>query len=84
MPGMGGRRIIAIFCSHSIRSNGTASMRRSQAHVQIDQRIGRMETKEGNNNPFRALIEFLTTIPGVSAVAAPAILSEIGPDMSRF
>jgi transposase len=30
------------------------------------------------------LIELLTTIPGVSAVAAPAILSEIGPDMSRF
>jgi transposase len=52
--------------------------------VEIDQRIGRMETKEGSNTPFRALIELLTTIPGVSAVAAPAILSEIGPDMSRF
>jgi transposase len=34
--------------------------------------------------PFRTLIELLHTIPGVSTVAAPAILSEIGPDMSRF
>lgn len=53
--------------------------------VEIDQRIGRMETKaEDSKTPFRALIELLTTIPGVSAVAAPSILSEIGADMSRF
>jgi transposase len=53
--------------------------------LEIDQRIGRMEAKaEGNRSPFRTLIGLLTTIPGVSAVAAPAILSEIGPDMSRF
>jgi len=53
--------------------------------VEIDQRIGRMTAEaEGNETPFRALIGLLTTIPGVSAVAAPAILSEIGPDMSRF
>jgi transposase len=51
--------------------------------LEIDQRIGRMEA-EGNRTPFRTLIGLLTTIPGVSAVAAPAILSEIGPDMSRF
>jgi transposase len=51
--------------------------------VEIDQRIGQMEA-EGNRTPFRTLIGLLTTIPGVSAVAAPAILSEIGPDMSRF
>ena len=44
-----------------------------------------MQTKgEVNKTPFRALIELLTTVPGISAVAAPAILSEIGPDMSRF
>lgn len=44
-----------------------------------------METKtEDRKTPFRALIELLTTVPGVSAVAAPAILSEIGSDMSRF
>lgn len=51
--------------------------------VEIAQRIGRMEAKmEGRTPPFRALIGLLTTIPGVSTVAAPA--SEIGPDMSRF
>jgi transposase len=53
--------------------------------LEIDQRIGRTEAAaEGNRAPFRALNELVTTIPGVSAVAAPAILSEIGPDMSRF
>jgi transposase len=53
--------------------------------LEIDQRIERMEAKaEGNRTPFRTLIGLLTTIPGVSAVAAPAILSEIGSDMSRF
>src|SRR5882724_12031829 len=52
---------------------------------ELDQRIGRMATAaEDRTIPFRALIELLTTVPGVSAVAAPAILSEIGPDMSRF
>ena len=53
--------------------------------LEVDQRIGRMEAKaEGSNIPFRTLIGLLTSIPGVSTVAAPAILSEIGPDMSRF
>jgi transposase len=53
--------------------------------LEVDQRIARMEAAtEGSRTPFRALIELLATIPGVSAVAAPAILSEIGPDMSRF
>jgi transposase len=53
--------------------------------AEIAQRIERMAaTAEGRKIPFRSLIELLTTIPGVSVVAAPAILSEIGPDMSRF
>lgn len=53
--------------------------------VEIAQRIACMEAEvEGSKTPFRQLIELLTTIPGVSAVAAPAILSEIGADMSRF
>lgn len=51
--------------------------------IEIDQRIGQMEA-EGNRTPFRTLIDLLATVPGVSAVAGPAILSEIGPDMSRF
>src|SRR6266446_6037940 len=52
--------------------------------VEIAQRIEGMEARTAGKTPFRALIGLLTTIPGVSAVAAPAILSEIGPDMSRF
>lgn len=53
--------------------------------LEIDQRIGCMDAQTGTGQPpFRTLIELLSTVPGVSTVAAPAILSEIGPDMSRF
>jgi len=52
--------------------------------LEVDQRIARMDAKAGSKTPFRTLIKLLTTIPGVSAVAAPAILSEVGDDMSRF
>jgi transposase len=34
--------------------------------------------------PFRAAIRLLDTIPGVNALAAAVIVSEIGVDMSRF
>jgi transposase len=34
--------------------------------------------------PFRAAIELLNTIPGVSALSAEVIVAEIGIDMSRF
>jgi transposase len=34
--------------------------------------------------PFRAAIELLTTIPGVSDLTAQTIIAEIGVDMSRF
>jgi transposase len=53
--------------------------------LEIGQRIARLDTRVGGGKtPFRTSIALLTTIPGVSAVAAPAILSEIGHDMSRF
>jgi transposase len=39
---------------------------------------------DGNVEPFRVAIEMLTTIPGVSSLAAEVIASEIGIDMSRF
>lgn len=53
--------------------------------LEIDQRIARTPAKVGGSQvPFRALIDLVRTVPGVSLVAAPAILSEIGPDMSRF
>jgi transposase len=34
--------------------------------------------------PFRAAVELLTTIPGVSELSARMIVAEIGTDMSRF
>jgi len=39
---------------------------------------------DGNVEPFRVAIEMLTTIPGVSSLAAEVMVSEIGIDMSRF
>src|SRR5262249_4840532 len=52
---------------------------------EIGQRIDRMDAQIGTGKvPFRALIDLLDTAPGVSTVAAPAVLSEIGYDMSRF
>jgi transposase len=52
---------------------------------EIDQRIDRMDTQVGTGKvPFRTSIELVSTVPGISTVAAPAILSEIGCDMSRF
>ena len=35
-------------------------------------------------DPFRAAVKQLTTMPGIKGLAAPAILAEIGIDMSRF
>jgi len=53
--------------------------------LEIDQRIAGMDRKAGAGKvPFRTLIELVSTVPGISAVSAPAILSEIGCDMSRF
>jgi transposase len=34
--------------------------------------------------PFRTAIQQLRTVPGIAALAAPTIVSEIGVDMSRF
>src|SRR5256714_1500979 len=56
-------------------------VREQTRHVQ---RIEKTLAEANIKLTFRALIELLTTVPGVSGVAAPAILSEIGPDMSRF
>jgi transposase len=48
------------------------------AIAQIDQEV------DANVEPFRALIEILSSIPGISALSAKVILAEIGADMSRF
>ena len=45
---------------------------------QIDQEV------DANVEPFRALIEILSSIPGISALSAKIFLAEIGTDMSRF
>ena len=34
--------------------------------------------------PYRAAVEHLVTIPGVSTTAAQILVAEIGTDMSRF
>jgi transposase len=69
---------------HLKQWDGLDEMIRKLDH-EVDERIRRMDAKAGTGqSPFRALIGLLSTIPGVSVVAAPAILSEIGPDMSRF
>jgi transposase len=55
--------------------------------VEIDERLTKMDAAveaEAGKAPFRALIELLCTIPGVSTGSATAVLSEIGRDMSRF
>src|ERR671938_412952 len=44
----------------------------------IDQEV------ESQLAPFRAAVQLLDTIPGVNALAAEVIVSEIGVDMSRF
>jgi transposase len=51
----------------------------------IDEAIASIEKEVGDSlAPFRAAAERLTTIPGVSEVAASVLVAEIGVDMSRF
>jgi transposase len=51
----------------------------------LDAAIGRMDKEvDCSVEPFRVAIEMLKTIPGVSRLSAPVIVSEIGIDMSRF
>ena len=48
------------------------------AIAEIDQQV------EGDIAPFRAAVKQLSSTPGVKALAAQVIVSEIGIDMSRF
>jgi transposase len=51
----------------------------------LEQTVAAFEARiEAAVEPFRAAIENLVTIPGVSATAAHVIIAEIGVDMSRF
>ena len=61
----------------------TAAM--TEIDQQVDAAIARMDAAvQSGQATFRALIDLLCTIPGVAALSATIILSEIGRDMSRF
>jgi transposase len=52
---------------------------------QLEKTVSEFEAQiEAALEPFRAAVEHLMTIPGVSATAASVIIAEIGLDMSRF
>lgn len=51
----------------------------------LDAAIGRIDQEvDANVEPFRAAVEMLSSIPGVSSLSASVIVSEIGVDMSHF
>src|SRR5215472_13553807 len=51
----------------------------------LEQTVSEFEAQiEAALAPFRAAVERLMTIPGISATAASVIIAEIGVDMSRF
>jgi transposase len=52
---------------------------------EIEARIDELDRRiEGQIAPFRAAVERLMGVPGVKGAAAPAIIAEIGADMSAF
>jgi transposase len=51
----------------------------------LDAALGTIDGEvEANLEPFRIAVELVSTHPGISKLAAQAIVSEIGTDMSRF
>jgi transposase len=51
----------------------------------LDAALARIDEEvSANVEPFRAAIEMLSTIPGISTLSAEVIVAEIGIDMSRF
>jgi transposase len=51
----------------------------------LDEAIARIDKEiEAHLEPFRAAVELLSTIPGISQLSAEVIVAEIGLDMSRF
>ncbi len=56
------------------------------AHIDaLDEAIAQVQVEiERHLAPFEEVLALLQTIPGIKAIAAAAILAEIGPDMSRF
>jgi transposase len=66
--------------------NGRALLSLQMRHIdELDRLIDECEAKiEGLMSPFEEAARRLMTIPGVSETTAPAIVAEIGADMSRF
>jgi transposase len=56
------------------------------AHIDfLEQAVAQMQTEiERCLPPFEEALGLLQTIPGIKAVAAAAILAELGPEVSRF
>jgi transposase len=56
------------------------------AHIDfLDESIGTLGDEIVElTTPFRAAVELITTIPGVSQLTAEVVIAEIGLDMSRF
>lgn len=51
----------------------------------LDQAVATLEAEVGERlEPFRDKAELLKTMPGIGDLTARALLSEVGPDMSRF
>jgi transposase len=51
----------------------------------LERTVGELEAQiEAALEPFRAVVEGLVTIPGVSATAASVIVAELGVDLKRF
>src|SRR6266545_3709009 len=51
----------------------------------IETAIGTIEARIGDAlGPFRAAVNLLTTMPGISETTARVLIAEIGTDMSRF
>ena len=65
-------------CFGSNCSFNSRSFSRSNANTGIDKEV------DGQVEPFRAAIELLSGIPGISQLSARVLVSEIGIDMSRF
>lgn len=55
-------------------------------HIEtLDKAVAAIETEVGAAlQPFRLAAQLLSTMPGLSAVAANVVVAEIGIDMSRF
>jgi transposase len=69
-----------------IRKHHRFMLRLHLGHIDaLDKAIADIEKEVGLGlEPFRATARLLTTMPGISTVAADALIAEIGIDMGRF